>query len=86
MIPFAYVPPPRPVAQIVVQQPAPVASKPEVRKGFKPPEFRNRRERRAYRAAVLRRVRHTLFSKTAKRAMPQLVSVVNCRAELKGLL
>ena len=88
MIPFAYMPPPQPAQQIVVQTSAPTAqSLPAKRSsGGKPPEFVNRRARRAYQAAVLRRLRHTLFTKTEKRAMPHLVSVANCRAELKDLL
>jgi hypothetical protein len=86
VIPFVYMPPPQPVQQIVVQQPAPVAQILAPRRGYKPPVFNNRRERRAYQAAVLRRLRHTLFTKTDKAAMPHLVSVRNCRTELKGLI
>jgi hypothetical protein len=87
MIPFAYTPPPQPVQQVVVQQPAPAASAPAPReRGFKPPESWNRQQRRAYEAAVMRRLRHKLFTKTMKRAAPHLVSVLNCRAELKGFV
>ena len=83
MIPFAYLPPPQPVQQIVVQQPAPLAQVLAPRRGYKPPVFNNRRARRAYQAAVLRRVRHTLFTKLDKATMPHGTSVRQLRVECR---
>jgi hypothetical protein len=83
MIPIAYQPPPQaPTHTIVVQQPAPVAQMLSPRRGYKPPEFVNRKHRRAYQAACLRRIRHTLFTKLQKRAATELTGVRNVRAEL----
>ena len=89
MVPSAYAPPPRPVVQVqVVQSISGRTSFPIVIPGAggKRREPSNRQERRAYRAHVVRDLRRRHFSKFTRRAAPALVSVINVRAEVKGLI